>query len=223
MIWNILILISIMAVAGAFGGFINYLLEQRDNPEFASIKRSMVAGIGASFLVPLFLNMISSDLIAKSYEAPEKFLVFTGFCLIASISSSAFIRTLSDRVLSEVKKNTKEVEKNTKIVEEVKNEVQPIIIKETEADPEDEYSVLERKIEDLNPNSVNILLAFHESNYTWRSISGLSKDTRIDKETIKDELEDLAEQGFVVSKEGKRGGIRWALSYKGKSYTAKKE
>lgn len=212
---HIIILAVIMLVAGAFGGFINYLLEVRDNKEKASILRSLVVGIGASYLVPLFLTMISSALITQNTEAPEKYFVFAGFCLIASISSSAFIRTLSDRILSEVKKNTK-------LVEEVKNEVQPIITKETETDPEEEYSIMSKKIENLSPNSVNILIAFHEGKYTWRSISGISKETGIDRETIKDELEDLAEEGFVVTKESKRGGVRWALSNKGKSYADNK-
>jgi len=203
---HIIILAIIMLIAGAFGGLINYLLELRDNKEKASMLRSLVVGIGASYLVPLFLTMISSSLTSVNENEPEKYFVFAGFCLIASISSSAFIRTLSDRILNEAKKATK-------IAEEVKSDVQPIIVKETESDPEEDFMVMEKKIENLSSDAVAILKAFYNGEYTWRSISGLYKSTdgKIDKDTIKDELEELEEQAFVVSKESKHGGLRWAL------------
>jgi hypothetical protein len=60
---NIWTLLGIMTLAGAFGGLINYFIERRDNPEKSSLLRSLVVGIGASLLVPLFLRMISSSLM----------------------------------------------------------------------------------------------------------------------------------------------------------------
>src|SRR6266849_838261 len=103
------ILIAVMLAAGMVGGLLNYYMTQSADPEHTSILKSLLAGICASFLVPLFLNMISSNLIdairggANASSDVSKLFVFAGFCLIAAISSSAFIRTLSDRVLAEAK------------------------------------------------------------------------------------------------------------------------
>jgi len=54
------------------------------SPDKSSLLRSLVIGIGASFLVPLFLNMISSDLMRQMDQDAGKLLVFVGFCLIAA-------------------------------------------------------------------------------------------------------------------------------------------
>jgi hypothetical protein len=102
MITNIWTLLAIMVVAGAFGGLINYFIERRDSPDKSSILRSLVVGIGASFLVPLFLNMISSDLMRQMDQDVGKLLVFVGFCLIAAITSSAssFVKQKRPRMRS---------------------------------------------------------------------------------------------------------------------------
>ena len=85
--------ISVMIAAGALGGVVNYFLNRKNDPEGSSIGKSITVGIGAALLVPLFLNMISSNLtemIRGSSTTPadlSKILVFAGFCLIAAISS----------------------------------------------------------------------------------------------------------------------------------------
>ena len=103
-------LILVMLGAGILGGAINHFLTQESTPTIRSFMgRDLLVGLGASFMVPLFLNMISSDLIQLILGSkdrppePYKILVFSGFCLIAAISSRAFIRTLSDRILNEVR------------------------------------------------------------------------------------------------------------------------
>lgn len=70
----------IMGVGGLFGGYINFLLEQKGNAQAAKAQRSIVIGIGTAFLVPLFLKMISSDLIVKPSEmSADKWFVFRSF------------------------------------------------------------------------------------------------------------------------------------------------
>ncbi|MCW3097696.1 MAG: hypothetical protein JWL77_3314 [Chthonomonadaceae bacterium] len=76
----------------------------------ADITRSVVSGIGAAALVPLFLNLTSSNLVdhikgnSVAKIPPDSFFyfVFAGLCLLAAISSTAFIRSLSDKVLAQV-------------------------------------------------------------------------------------------------------------------------
>lgn len=57
-----LILIAVMLAAGAFGGLINYFVTVKSDAENASIRKSIVIGIGASFLMPLFPQLHFDEL-----------------------------------------------------------------------------------------------------------------------------------------------------------------
>ncbi|WP_431245083.1 YEATS-associated helix-containing protein [Flavobacterium sp. P21] len=103
---------SIMLLAGAFGGFLNYLnnfdtVEESKNSKLA-ISKYIFLGIGAAFLVPLFLKMIASNLITivNKYDNCN-YLIFTGFCLIAAIFSRKFITTLGEKILETAKRAEK--------------------------------------------------------------------------------------------------------------------
>jgi len=97
--------IGVMLLAGMYGGIINYFLEsdKTENRSSLTMGQMIVIGIGASFLVPLFLTLISSNLINLKQLEFSKVLVFFGFCLIAAISSRRFIMTISERILKEVR------------------------------------------------------------------------------------------------------------------------
>lgn len=90
-----------MLGSGAFGGYLNYLndFDTLDNEK--KIKKDkfkyVLLGIGAAFLIPLFLKMISSNIISSSQSID--YLVFAGFCLVAAIFSRRFISTIGDRIL----------------------------------------------------------------------------------------------------------------------------
>jgi hypothetical protein len=64
-------LISVLIAAGALGGVVNYFLNRKSDPEGSSIGKSITVGIGAAFLVPLFLNMISSNLTEMPEPSPH--------------------------------------------------------------------------------------------------------------------------------------------------------
>ena len=106
--WTVVI---ILALAGFFGGLANHLTtyESRQANERSLRVRafftSVVLGLAASFMVPLFLSMISSNLIESisAPKAPTDFpaapaLVLMGFGLAASIFSRRFIELVSNRV-----------------------------------------------------------------------------------------------------------------------------
>lgn len=202
-----------MFVSGLFGGFVNYLLEKRDNPEKSSILRSMSAGIAASFLVPLFLNMISSDLMIKSAIENEKLLIFAGFCLIASISSSAFIRTLSDKIL-------KEAQEAKEIAQEVKEDVAPVLDKETEQDSEDDSATPKITFAPTATNTDKVLRALADSKFAMRSATGICKDVQLDRGTVEKELWNMTLAGLVYRSERKKG-IRWSITASGRAFLEK--
>ncbi|MEX2594056.1 MAG: YEATS-associated helix-containing protein [Anditalea sp.] len=98
---HLLILLTIMLVNGAFGGYLNYLNDFDTLANEQKNKRGkfkyILLGIGAAFLIPLFLKMISSNIISSSENLD--YLVFAGFCLVAAIFSRRFISTIGDKIL----------------------------------------------------------------------------------------------------------------------------
>lgn len=106
---HLLILIAIMIVIGAFGGFLNYLFNfdttENDQKKNVIIYKYILLGIGAALLVPVFLKMISSNL--TSSKDNNDYLIFAGFCLIAAIFSKRFITTIGEKILESAKKAEK--------------------------------------------------------------------------------------------------------------------
>lgn len=161
--------ILIMLFAGTFGGIINYYLDQENrekNKETtrANYRKSIIIGIGASLLVPLFLKMISSDLADLSKMDPATIMVFFGFCLVAAISSRKFIATLSERVLQEVKEakekareteeRLKQSESQGNIDARALNLLDKVLIKDP--DPEEFPRAMEELKEKLKKASKNV-------------------------------------------------------------------
>ena len=131
---HIFILATVMLLAGIFGGLVNYYLYGDKDPDAASLPRFLVVGVGASFLVPVVLDMVNSELVLESQGDPSRLLIFTGFCLISALLSRFFIDNLSDRILSEAKtakQRSEETQQNLRIIQ---SELLPLIDTETEQD-----------------------------------------------------------------------------------------
>ena len=111
----------VMVFAGVLGGAINVALGDVEKPSREAWAKSVLVGIGAAFLVPLFLKTVSSSLVAdilKPGNADEaSWWVFGGFCLLAAISSRKFIQSLSDSILKEARDARREAETATRSAE----------------------------------------------------------------------------------------------------------
>lgn len=103
---HLIILISIMVVSGAFGGYLNYLhnfdTKDQEKRDFGTRSKYILLGIGAAFLIPLFLKMLESELLSQDSDNLN-YLIFAGFCLIAAIFSRRFISSIGDKVLEAAK------------------------------------------------------------------------------------------------------------------------
>lgn len=221
-------LTSVMIAAGILGGIVNYLLERKADPEGSSVGKSIAVGIVASFLVPLFLNMISSNLTdqihGSSTSSPDlpKILVFAGFCLVAAISSTAFIKTLSDRILQEAKEAKKVAHQAEEKASEVQSAMQPLVDKETEADASTNVAVpLANSVASIDQNERNILQNLANGRWVLRTRTGLAKETRIAKpevDRIMDELRkrQLVDYRWIVGEPGEKKKRRWYITRKGR-------
>ena len=108
-IYEIILIIFFM---GIFGGIINYLLYSEPDMKLKKyvLLKDMIIGMGASFLVPLFLYMISSDLLIKPDSLDKNVLVFAGICLLFSISAKPIIENMSNQLLIRLEKKQESTE-----------------------------------------------------------------------------------------------------------------
>ena len=221
---NFWIFLVILA-CGATGGILNYLSareeergEEAKNPSFW---QSLLGGGVASFMVPLFLNMISSNLIeairgtANNPGDLSKLFVLAGFCLVAGVSSRAFITTLSARVLRETKATRHEVQ-------QMKREFEPIREKEIEKEPH-EVVPLSVSVADSIPlgnEAQEVLKALAAGRFTLRTRTGIVADTGVEKDVVSKTLDDLVEMRLVRKVKVMIQGelkTRWYLSERGRA------
>src|SRR5208283_3051846 len=112
--YNMILLLVAMIGSGVLGGAANFLLLHKDDPEYAKRSRSMVLGLVASLLTPIFLRTISSDMIDKISNirygsgVPFDFFVFASLCLLAAVYSRAVAETVAKKLSAEVEKAKRE-------------------------------------------------------------------------------------------------------------------
>lgn len=103
--WTI---IAIIIASGIIGGCVNYyynLKKDSENEDVNTLTRSIIVGIGASIIVPIFLEITQSRILEglKSHIIND-YILFISFCVLAGITSTRFISSVSDSVLSRIGK-----------------------------------------------------------------------------------------------------------------------
>lgn len=210
--YHIIILLLIMIAFGVLGGIINYiiLIEKDNSSKKHGLLKSILLGVAASFLVPLFLNMISSNLISESSKDMYKLFYFAGFCLVASISSRAFINTITDKVLKQVQEDQKEF----------MNQVEPILVKEIEMETgengllqasaievfssseENEEAVEKMKklrIFESDDLSDKVIKAIGNSKYAYRTSKALAESIGVNENSVLEMLAKQMDRNLIVS------------------------
>ncbi len=211
------IVILIIFVAGVLGGFINFVLGRSTETKFREAWWAIIVGVGASFLVPLFLNTISSSLLTDILESKSKsvdYYVFFGFCLLGAISSRSMIQSLSQKVL-------RTAEEAKRDVKNLKEEVDPIIIKETEPEIEDPETEKQSngafRIQSyglVGEDQPKIIKALGASKYSRRTVRGIQKETKVAIEKVYELLSWLHMHGFAVTTGEPKN--YWSLTEKGR-------
>jgi hypothetical protein len=225
------VVIGVMIVAGFLGGLVNYFLTRKDDPEGSSFWKSATLGIAASLLVPLFLNMISSNLlesIRNGTPSPDlsRILVFLGFCLVAAISSTSFIRTLSDRILQEAKEAKKAARQADKKASEVQSAIQPIVEKETEVEEPSSGTAasLSSPPAIVDEKEKKLLQNLANGKWVLRTRTGLAKETGIPKPEVDGMMDDLRKRKLVDYKwivgRGEEKKKRWYITNEGRAAIA---
>lgn len=214
---HIIILVFVMLLAGIFGGLINYYLYSQSDPDKQTLPRCLVVAVGASFLVPVILDALNSEIILESQGDPSKLLIFTGFCLIAGLASRFFVQTVSDRILSEAKyakERSEHIQQDLRIIQK---ELLPLIDTETEHDiePEDLKANLDIE-EELDVASTKALKILGSGRFIFRSIQGLCREASSDETSMQKTLSVLVSKNLAGSVSGKKG-VRWHITERGRN------
>ena len=112
--WTI---IAFIVVSGIIGGWVNYyynLKKDSESDDGNTLLRSIIVGIGASIIVPIFLEITQSRILdgLQKHELKDSIL-FISFCVLAAISSTRFISSVSDSVFKSLQKEIKDVKEAT--------------------------------------------------------------------------------------------------------------
>lgn len=201
-----------MVIFGLLGGFVNFFSNwnAKDNWKYF-LTQCLVLGVGASFLVPLFLQVISSNLLSLATSGWANYLVFCGLCLLASIYSKKFIQTIGDQILSKLNKVEKEAAKDQQRFETV--------VKQFADEPDITLSRIDQNafVSNSKGQAIEILeLLDARSQYKFRSIAGIAKDSKTDENTARHLLEILLKIEAVSSLDLASGKQLWAINPKGR-------
>lgn len=217
-------IVAIIIAAGAVGGFAAYLVEREPKASGAtaaaagatpSLRRFAVVGIVAAACVPLFLSLVKSALFAAMEAGQtESFFIFTGLCLVASFSSRQFLDTVSRQILRQVERID---EKTDRASADARTAVE--LVDDQAAEPrtlEPPGAGGEAFIDApaLDERERQVLGA--ATKLTFRTASGIAKDTGISRLQIGEYLDSLAAKGLIGPEVSPTtGGPRWRITPKG--------
>lgn len=220
---SILRLIIVMLIAGIIGGLMSYFISIEEDSTKLAWWNHVILGIGASFLVPLLLNMLSSNLLREAVgQAPDipanplKLFVLAGFCIIAAVSPRAFIKTLSDKILNEVKKansSAKDAQNKASKALDFLDEKETLDI--------DDIAEGNNLLKKITENEKNIILEMINGKYSMRSISGLAKNTKLSKSDVNNTLSSLMEKKLIEQGKNSKDLLRWYPSEIGRVIASK--
>lgn len=207
--YEIFFVLLIIVLGGSLGGLISAFISEDSEMSWAFCGRRMVIGLGAAFLVPLFLNMLSSTLLDQAKTSPSAYLIFGGLCIIAAVSSKAFISTPSDRLFRQVK----DVEEKLRAV---KDSVEPILIKEKEPEANLPFAAHSETQNSVSEPERSILLALNDGAYSMRTLDGIAKETSLDFNFVSSYISQLQNRGLASNIVGDDDRSFWFLTQLGK-------
>ncbi|MEX0584283.1 MAG: YEATS-associated helix-containing protein [Natronospirillum sp.] len=215
---HVLVLIAVMLMAGVFGGLVNYYLHGQHDPDIVSLPRSLVVGGAASFLVPVVLSLLGSELINDSQGDPGLLVLFAGFCLIAALASRVFVISSSDRIMEVARDARERSEKTAVELTNFQSQMSPLIESETENESlEDDNHGVVPHIDEVDVTATNVLKSLGSGRYIFRSLRGLGTDTDYDEGILAKTLNVLVSKGMAGRVNGIKG-VRWFVTEQGRRF-----
>jgi hypothetical protein len=189
----IFILLFIMLISGIIGGLANYFMITKGKGivVWKELLGYVILGIVASFVVPLFLNMISSNLLITTQTQPINFFIIASFCLIAAVFSKSFLENIYSKLGKELDRVSEEIE----------------LVKEADADhgnsdEETHTTGQTTKTPKLNETEKKVVAVIKRGKYTFRSVAGLQKETKIPINLVNETVKSLLDKNIAKKTHG---------------------
>ncbi len=212
-----LVILLIMIVAGILGGVANYFLsERRAEGGRADWGKYPILGVIAALTVPLFLNMISSNLLEAARTRPIDFFVFAGFCLIYVVASRRVFEGAANKLRAQIDQVRRDV---VQIKQQRQEAPPPAPREEPSVAAEIEPPVVakaEAVRESLSYNDIEILRALAEQSYVYGNLVGLTDKTGLARELVSNRLTVLKNLGIIETRINEKNVLHWYVSPKGK-------
>lgn len=223
---NVILLILLIAGGGVLGGLANYFMN-RTQPGWlkGDFWKSVVVGLAAAAVVPLFLQTVSSNLVAEclnitSADQVVSCLVFFGFCTIASIFSARFLTSIADKVLREVeemKQTQNELVQTTDALVDVNSDDQGATgslesIQIVNDGGLESYGRDPKPAPQLSPEE-KLMWNMEHGRSSFRTVDVLAKDAGLETTTVENMLQSLENRGVVKKmRRNSDGETLWMLS-----------
>ena len=205
-----LIILLIMVLAGILGGVANcYLSERQGDTGQREWGKHLTLGVIVALTVPLFLNMISSNLLEAPRTRPVDFFVFAGFCLIYVVASRRLVENMANRLLGQMEQMKRELGQ----IKERQPENPPPAVRE---EPAEATGKPETPKESLSYNDIEILRALAKDNYVYGNLVGITDETGLAREIVSNRLTVLKNLGIIETRISEKNVLHWSVSPKGK-------
>ena len=207
----IILVLGIMVISGTLAGLTNYFFsENHKSPVLRAILGRCLLGIAAALTVPLFLNIISSNLLSTARKNPINLLVFNGICLIFAFVFCRF----KEIVFVKPSQKTETDKKDNTIIIPIKTEYgleksQREFLRDNKSRP------------GMSKSELKILRSIADKKHTHTSLVDLLKDPELINEKVNETLSSLMAKGFVEQRLSKENKLFLYLTPKGHRILAK--
>lgn len=209
---HMLLILIIMVCAGILGGAANYFLADRhaDQGRREWLKYPIL-GVVAALTVPLFLNMISSNLLEGARTKPVDFFTFGGFCLIYVVAARRLLENVAQRLIGQIDQVKREVShlKQQNATEQMSS-----------AGRDEAVVLLDQKAESrevLSYNDVEILRALAEESFVYGNLAALCDRTGLARDFISQRLTVMKTLGVIETRINDKNVLHWGVSARGKA------
>ena len=211
-----LIILLIMIVAGVLGGIANFFLSDRSaDPGRREWGKYIILGVISALTVPLFLNMLSSNLLEAARTRPVDFFVFAGFCLIYVVASRRVFENAANRLLGpmdQMKREMSQIRQSNHEAALAASREDAVVAHEM-AQP---AAKPEAARESLSYNDVEILRALSEESYVYGNLVGITDKTGLARDLVSARLTVLKSLGLIETRINDKNVLHWYVAPKGK-------
>ena len=201
----LILVLGIMVISGILAGLTNYFFSENQKPRvLQAILGRCLLGIAAALTVPLFLNIISSNLLTTAQKNPINLLVFNGICLIFAFVLCRFKEII---FVKQSQKTEKDKKDNTIIIP----------IKTEYGFETSQREFLRDKINrtGMSASELKILGSIANKKHAHTSLVDLLKDPGLINEKINETLSSLMAKGFVEQRLSQENRLLLYLTPKG--------